>query len=219
MSERQLNAHTLALMMKISVITGWQLPESEEYSRIFKDQLRKKMQEDYQRINIDEFEYALRAYGTQIKDWGKSMNLSLIDEAIGKYTFLRRQVSEYEEKVTVNLPSLPPGATDWSDEWERIQEKAKVGDLDKIIITTAVYDWLDREGKINLSVKEKENLMDKAKAALLVEYKDQMLYGRSNNQREIEMLESGVFNEKMKIKIINRAKVLALKMLAIGNKN
>lgn len=214
MTDRQLNAHVLALMMKVSVITGWQIPQFDSsegkkenpYAMILQDQFRKKMMEDYGDLNIDEIEYALRSFGTKIKDWGKAMNLSLIDEAIGKYTFLRREISEYEENVKVNLPSLNAGNADWSDVWERLKENPE----NKSLITTALYDWLDRTGKIKLDKKEKHSLIERARQKLIVEMKYKIMNGEPKYKKDLEELESDKLTKLTKAKIINRAKHIAV---------
>lgn len=87
-----------ALMVKIHIITGWVLPESSLMS-IFIDQFTKKLIEDYSHLNVDEIEYAFRSIGTGVKDWGKSMNLSLIDEVLTEYVYKRFELSKIEERA------------------------------------------------------------------------------------------------------------------------
>src|ERR1700753_4407468 len=67
-----------ALLVKVNVITGWII--SDGTLEILVDQFRKKIIESYGNCNPEKFEYAFRTYGTSVKDWGKQMNLSLIDE-------------------------------------------------------------------------------------------------------------------------------------------
>nr|MBA4166540.1 hypothetical protein [Chitinophagaceae bacterium] len=86
-----------AVILKIHAITGWEIPE-KMIARILKEQFIKKMQEGYATVNVDEIEYAFRTYGTQVKDWGKSMNLSLIDEVMTPYLLSRQEVSKMEEQ-------------------------------------------------------------------------------------------------------------------------
>ena len=84
-------------MVKIHVITGWVLPAPEMIG-IFIDQFAKKLVEDYATLNVDEVEYAFRSIGTGVKDWGKSMNLSLIDEVLTEYVHQRFELSKIEER-------------------------------------------------------------------------------------------------------------------------
>jgi hypothetical protein len=86
-----------ALMVKIHVITGWVLP-SPDMIGIFIDQFSKKLIEDYPHLNVDEIEFAFRSIGTGVKDWGKSMNLSLVDEVLKEYSAQRFEASQQEER-------------------------------------------------------------------------------------------------------------------------
>ena len=79
------------LLLKISVITGWQLPQKEIFD-ILIDQLDKFFFESFPYFNVAEIEYAFRRYGTQIKDFGREINLSLFNEVLATYKADRRQV-------------------------------------------------------------------------------------------------------------------------------
>lgn len=107
------------LMLKIHVITGWVVP-SNEMMDILIDQLMKTLVENYGDLNSDEIEFAFRATGTTVKDWGKSMNLALIDEVLIPYRNKRTEISTVEEKL---LP--PPGQKVYSNE-ELINENRAV---------------------------------------------------------------------------------------------
>jgi hypothetical protein len=86
------------LMTKIHIITGWVMPEIL-FMDMFIEQFVKKLQEDYYDLNVDEIEYAFRSQGTTVKDWGKSMNLSLIDEVLIPYKAQRFEASKAEERA------------------------------------------------------------------------------------------------------------------------
>ena len=86
-----------ALLLKIHVITGWKIPDDEMLD-ILIDQFSKKMLEDYPQLNVDEIEFAFRSKGTKIKDWGKAMNLSLIEEVLSDYASDRYELSQREER-------------------------------------------------------------------------------------------------------------------------
>lgn len=87
------------MAVKIHIITGWQLPPAD-FLDILIDQFSKKLLEDYPQLNVDEVEYAFRSIGTGVKDWGKSMNLSLIDEVLREYCNTRFELSQQEERAT-----------------------------------------------------------------------------------------------------------------------
>ena len=87
-----------ALMVKIHIITGWVIPE-KDLLPVFIDQFTKKLLEEYENLNVDEIEYAFRSLGTTVKDWGKSMNLALIDEVLRPYLHQRFEASTAEERA------------------------------------------------------------------------------------------------------------------------
>jgi hypothetical protein len=87
-------------IFKIGVITGWQAPVQEQLEVLI-DQFTKKLREGYSNVNADELEFAFRSNST-VKDWGKSMNLALIDEVMAPYLEARHSISRIEE--TANKP-------------------------------------------------------------------------------------------------------------------
>lgn len=98
MNPAELSAWPKALLLKIHVITGWVIP-STDLLNILVDQFGKKLQEDYSDLNTDEIEYAFRKSGTTIQDWGKGMNLNLLDQVLIPYMDKRLQASAAEEKI------------------------------------------------------------------------------------------------------------------------
>lgn len=98
MNEQELSLWGNTLLLKIHVITGWVIPDSDLLV-ILVDQFQKKLIESYPDMNTDEIEFAFRQSGTTVKDWGKAMNLSLIDEVLLPYLGERKILShELEER-------------------------------------------------------------------------------------------------------------------------
>jgi hypothetical protein len=87
-----------ALVLKITVITGWAVPHSDMMT-ILVDQFLKLILERYKWINAVEIEFAFRNHGTKIKDWGKEMNLSLITEVLDSYVTSTSEIVEYAHKT------------------------------------------------------------------------------------------------------------------------
>jgi hypothetical protein len=92
-----LNTACRVLLLKIHVITGWVIP-ANELMIILVDQFSKKLSESYGMLNVEEIEYAFRNQGTIIEDWGKEMNLNLLDKVLIPYLNQRLQVSQMEER-------------------------------------------------------------------------------------------------------------------------
>ncbi len=105
MDDSEINLWAKSLLLKIHVITGWTIPENELLI-ILVDQFKKKLSESYHDMNPEEIEYAFRQYGTAVKDWGKAMNLSLMDQVLPQYLAERKRIShEIEERAK---PVVPP---------------------------------------------------------------------------------------------------------------
>lgn len=111
MTGQQIKHWSMALLLKIHVITGWVIPDTK-LMNILVDQFEKKLIEDYSMLNTDEIEYSFRKGGTIVKDWGKGMNLSLIDQVLLPYVNNRFEVSALEEKRN----RTPPPQKIYTDE-------------------------------------------------------------------------------------------------------
>ena len=93
--EHEKQLHIYKLLVKISVITGWGLPEPELFD-IFIEQFKLKMDESYRFLNMDEIEYAFRTYKEE--DYGKNFNLHIFTSVISRYLAERKQVDEYHDQ-------------------------------------------------------------------------------------------------------------------------
>lgn len=228
MTSFELSSHTKGLGMKVMVITGWQLPASNEYITIFENQLKEKLIDTYRDMNVDELEYALREYGTQIKDWGKAMNLALIDEAIQAYLSQRRQMSEYEERIriereTAKIDTSTPESTEWSEQWEKVKESARNGQINSpfVFIPTDLFDWLERTGRISLTPAEKWELMSDCAGDHIGDMEVALLNGGIRTPQvteKMEMLKNGEWRKDpdLKASLITLAKQKAVRELAIA---
>ena len=98
MHDGELSKWVKALLLKIHVITGWTIP-ANDLMKILLDQFQKKMMESYSDMNPDEIEFAFRNSGTVVEDWGKSMNLNLLDKVLIPYHASRFELSKIEEQI------------------------------------------------------------------------------------------------------------------------
>jgi hypothetical protein len=165
--------HTKALLIRISVITGWVNPEGQLLN-VLVDQFNKKLAESYQNVNPDEVEYAFRNYGTTVKDWGKTVNLSLIDEVMIAFLTARREVSAKEEQKTLPEPPAEPiedlsdqAMTDWM---AYVQDRVKACKCTVEFVPLALYEWKDSKGEITHTPEEKKMYIERA-----VSYRQQQL--------------------------------------------
>lgn len=110
MSDVEVRLRTNELLIKINVITGWSFPLDTETQLVLKDQFFKKLKESYSDVNVEEIEYAFRN-NTSVKDWGKNINLFLIDEVMIPYLDSRFSASVKEESM-LPVPEIRP----WTNE-------------------------------------------------------------------------------------------------------
>lgn len=159
MSEQEKDLWASALILKIHAITGWVVPEGNLLN-ILADQFRKKMIESYTNCNTEEIEYAFRNMGTTVKDWGKQMNLSLIDEVMIPYLEKRYQLSELENALPAGHGAQHEPAKKLTGaemrEWaEMVFDDVKKGRLNVALIPIMLYDWLDLTDILKLTVAKK----------------------------------------------------------------
>jgi len=147
------------LLLKIHAITGWTLPVSEMMT-IFIDQMQKKMQESYRNVTAEEIEYAFRNRGLDIKDWGKELNLTMIDEIMLPYLTTRSELSKFEEHLKNKPPEIEEKKQLSDEEWEEWMVDIKDYRVD--LIPVQCYDYLLRSEKINPTGAQKNEAMNRA---------------------------------------------------------
>lgn len=140
------------LILTINAITGWSIP-SPEIASILDEQLARKMTESYANVNAEEVKYAFRTYGTTVKDWGKSMNLSLIDEVMLPYLEARRELSKVEEQKKEKLLEAPKETMSdqtYLDWYTQTAAEYKSGKLKPEFLPPSLTDWLVKRGRIEI---------------------------------------------------------------------
>lgn len=205
MSPQELNVSAYALLLKIHVITGWNFPE-KELAAILVDQFEKKMIESYGTVNSDEVEYALRNYGTTVKDWGKQMNLSLIDEVLQPYLEKRAQVSKVEEQK--KLPEESKEEITYETWYAETVDQIRKG-LKVDFAPAMLYDWLKKKGRIKLTKAEGEEYLLKATAYERGRLQERAQVDRDEHKKLLAM-EAELMDGKTPEIILNCAKRMAL---------
>lgn len=72
---------------------------TDELMIILVDEFTKKIIESYLNVTVEEVCHAFRSGGHEVKEWGKSLNISLIDEVMIPYLAKRFEVSRVEEQT------------------------------------------------------------------------------------------------------------------------
>lgn len=228
--------HCKGLSLKISVITGWQVPNNEEYVTILDDQLYKKAVDEWAAINFDELEYAIRTYGTGIKDWGKLLNLALIDECVTQYMDERVRLSEIEERLRVNesryetdqqtgqrsrLKELIDSApVDWSEEWKNIVNKAKNNQISEAVIIVPIYDWLFRMKMVTIPGPDRWEIVEQCRLQFIAEMEEALSTLIEKPHIALEKIrrlraDNWLEDDEMKSLVFNMGKIETVRQLAI----
>jgi len=112
-----------------------------------------------------------------------------------------------------DLPQLPPAPVDWTSHWNDLLDSYRKGN--ERIIILPIYEWLIETGKLVLTLEDKKALYDKAKNIYQNEFGYAVQVGNATPQ--IKSLLNQIFTDKvsedLKVKIGNRAKLLAVKGL------
>lgn len=85
------------VLLRIHVIAGWVMPP-DELMMILIDEFTKKIVESYPNVTTEEVSYAFRSESYKVKEWGKALNISLIDEVMMPYLEKRFELSRIEEQ-------------------------------------------------------------------------------------------------------------------------
>lgn len=182
--ERELSA--LSILTKIHVICGFTIP-MDKLMDVLVDQFAKKLSESYANVNEQEFEYAFRNKGIDIKDWGKALNLGLIDEVMVPYLENRFQISQIEENSKRTL--LVEDKKELSDqEWQEWLEDIKKYPLDLIPVVS--YDYLVRKELLAPNSKMKHECMGKAVSMYLAK----ITPDTPEYYEFLKMKKNGIFN-------------------------
>lgn len=134
LNDYQRNSACRTLILKLGIITGWSVPQAEAL-KYLTEQFEKKLLESYPNLNVVEIEYAFRSKATEIKDWGKELNLSLITEVLNAYLY---DTKESVQKA-LELPENEPQRHIYSDEDYKNERRAEI----------ERFYQLKREGKKN----------------------------------------------------------------------
>ena len=175
-------------LLKINVITGWKLPEGD-ILKILIGQFIKFMLESYPTMNADELEFAFRNKDGRVKDWGKEINLSMLDEVLTPYMGKRATLSEMERQKNSFKPPLLLSVPPMPNE-EKIKVSYGIWKFTQkfAYISEEVYHILVIENKIGLTDNEKRELMQTAitKLNILAET-DNMLYQFTPKKTMVKM--------------------------------
>jgi len=141
-------------------------------------------------------------------------------EYVGRIMAAYRKWAEIQHSA---LPIEPPAGLleyrmpriDWAAEWDELQETAKNGSIDRVIIPTMLYDWLVENGILVLSGEDKKRFFLASRDAIIREILESgnLTY---EQKKDLEILRSDEWykNDLVKSKLQNKSKILAVNWLA-----
>lgn len=209
LDERKLSAYQI--LLKIHAITGWTIPASQLMD-ILIEQFELKLSESYSNVNSDEVEYAFRNRGIDVKDWGKAMNLGMIDEVMIPYLENRFEVSKTEESLKKPLMIEESKAlsdeeiAEWICDW-KIMEKINIE-----LIPLMFYDFITSKGILSPTVAQKWDYATKATQNIKSMLQEAIGICKTNNAylsyEKFKTQETDGFDKEFAGRIKNRAKRL-----------
>lgn len=217
--ERRLSSYTI--LLKIHAITGWTVPVSGLMD-ILVDQFSLKLSESYANANEQEVEYAFRNKGIETKDWGKALNLSLIDEVMIPYLESRYEISRMEESL--NKTKMIEDKIELTDEerQEWVNDWINKEVIDVELIPLLFYEYLDRVGELKVTKENKWEYVAKSTAKIKSKLITEMDICRTNNAylafQKFEQMEKDGFEGEFKGRILSMSKRLILHDYFINKK-
>ena len=215
MNEEELELSAYELLLKIHAVRGWTVPVSELMDILVK-QFSLKMTEKYANVNAEEMMYAFRNTELEIKDWGKALNLSLIDEVMLPYLEQRFELSRTEENLLnkpIMIEDIKPLSKEEKAEW-MMDWKMMGDDINFELIPLQFYDFMEEDNLLRVTPKRKWEYLERATKAIKSQLQIDIgnckttdalrLYG------EFEKMEKEGFTGELKGRILNRAKRLII---------
>lgn len=214
LSEIEQEAHSIALLLKINVVTGWPVPDSNEAQNILAEQLKLYLIENWPLYNVEEIMYAMRSYATVIENWGKNMNLSLIGKAMSDYEDEREDISKLEESKsrepqTNNLIEMQ---ADWKELCELYYQDYLKGEFKINIMPYQLYDEFVRCEMMAADVYEDYEKMSFAMLRHQLASDVSFAYNEPERHEFLEKLRK-LENGEHQYKVTEFAKKLAVELL------
>ena len=161
------------LLIQVCVITGWSLPKNsdpkveEHLQNALFDQMAKYLLEMWPTLNHEEIEHAFRTKSSNVKDWGKAINLSLFTEVLEPYMVERKAASEREDAMAAKIESEAkqlPAEKMTPNELLRTAYEIWQGMKNWEFIMVGAWDAIKELKLFPLTIEEQKNYLSAAKA-------------------------------------------------------
>jgi hypothetical protein len=198
LSQSELQVQLHQALIRLSVITGWIMP-SDDIQDILFDEFKRKIIDCYGNMNIHELMWAIRYCSKHVNNWGKELNLVLIDEILDIYLGKRREVSNIEEHKKKPQPMIEEQKELTEEQYQEFYDAVKAQSLKAEFVPVMLYDWLDKKGEVVISREDKWDYVRRAIRRKISDLQEQISV-KSTTERLFElekykkMIESEVLN-------------------------
>lgn len=208
---------TKTLLAQICTVTGWLMPENKFAQQALIKEFQCYCLEVADDMTPDEIRYAMRHYALGIKDWGKAVNLQMINEPLVEYRNARAEFSEIEGESDIKevKQSKLSSPVDWHDTIEKLRSGEISGPFEQMVPYAAIYDWAEKNGLFSPTNAEKWEYMEWARNEYMneVKIKREALTATVDERQLHERLRVDTWKkDKVALSAIqSRAKTLAIK--------
>lgn len=181
------------ILARICAATGWLMPENTFMSNAILKEFSMYCAENCKDMTGDEILFAVRNFGLHVKDWGKAINLQLINQPVTEYKVARLELSALEETIqprTGKDKELPAAPVDWSDTWDLLQAGDLTGINCHLISWPSIYDWLVNIGRLQPTNEVKWGYIKQQREQTIITIKNKRdAFKATQDERELaEML-------------------------------
>lgn len=212
------------LLARICAATGWRMPDNDFMRNALIKEFEAYCCESCKDMTLEEIPYAIRNYGLEIRDWGKDINLQLINAPISDYLAARKELSSFEEMKAVESPKTAEKVGDqWGVIWQKLQDGQYKGPFSDLVPYSSLYDWLAETGQLIADKDQKWEWMMEAKQEYIREIavKKETFTATVEEKELCESMKVPTWgsNNKVRAALITPSKKIAVKQLLIKLKS
>lgn len=104
---------------------------------------------------------------------------------------------EIEQKSITEPPKSieNTGPVDWSEDWDKVKQMAREGEINALYITDALYNWIDKQGLITISAKEKWQMIYQAAIIYRMELQHENPLPNADIRTKLDLLDNGKWKD------------------------
>lgn len=87
------------------------------------------------------------------------------------------------------------GPVDWSEEWNKVKVMAREGEINSLYLTDALYNWMDKQGLVTISVKEKWQMVYQAAIIYRMELQHENPIPNMEVKAKLDLLDNGKWKD------------------------